>query len=104
MYISGILKIIENMTIEALTCIGSCYDTPGVFPIIIVLHQTITMPISFYTNYNELTADIQQDILWCMLYENDVLFISEKRTTLNIILDFWGKEIMILIISINFRS
>jgi hypothetical protein len=50
------------------------------FPINIGLHQGSALsPYLFALVIDEVTRDIQGDILWCMLFTDDVVLIEERR-------------------------
>jgi len=42
---------------------------------------------------DELTREIQDEILWCMLFANDIVFIDETREGVNAKLEWWRDAI-----------
>ena len=58
------------------TCDGNTTD----FPINIGLHQGSALsPYLFALVMDEVTRDIQGEILWCMLFADDVVLVDESR-------------------------
>jgi hypothetical protein len=55
-------------------------DESNVFPIKIRLHQESALSLYiFILVMNEVTKDIQGDIHWCMLFDDDMVLIDESR-------------------------
>uniref|UniRef100_A0A0A9H3E9 Reverse transcriptase domain-containing protein n=1 Tax=Arundo donax TaxID=35708 RepID=A0A0A9H3E9_ARUDO len=42
---------------------------------------------------DEVTRDIQRDILWCMLFTDDVMLVDDSRTGVNIKLELWRQTL-----------
>jgi hypothetical protein len=42
---------------------------------------------------DEVTRDIQRDILWCMFFADDVVLVDESRTSINTKLELWRDTI-----------
>jgi hypothetical protein len=60
------------------TCVRACDDESDIFSIKIGLHLGPALsPYIFTSVMNEITKDIQGDILWCMLFADDVVLIDE---------------------------
>jgi Reverse transcriptase (RNA-dependent DNA polymerase) len=60
------------------------------FPIKIGLHQGSTLsPYIFTLVMDEITNDIQEDILWCMLFADDVKLIDDSIIGVNQKLKLW---------------
>ena len=64
------------------------------FPIRIGLHQGSALsPYLFGLVMDEVTRDIQGDILWCMLFADDVVLVDESRTGVNQKLELWQQTL-----------
>jgi Reverse transcriptase (RNA-dependent DNA polymerase) len=64
--------------------VRACDGKSDTFPIKIGLHQGSALsPYIFTLVMNEITKDIQEDILWCMLFVDDVVLIDENRIGVN---------------------
>jgi len=76
----------EGVRTKVRTVLGDTVD----FPIDIGLHQRSALsPFLFTTVMDELTRDIQDEIPWCMLFEDDIVLIDESREGVNIKLERW---------------
>jgi hypothetical protein len=76
-YITLINDMYDNVVISVRTSDG---DTNN-FPINIGLHQGSALsPYLFDLVMDGVTRDIQVDILWCMLFTDDVVLVDESRT------------------------
>ena len=63
-------------------------------PIRIGLHQGSALsPYLFVLVMDEVTRDIQGDILWCMLFADDVVLVDESRTGVNQKLELWRETL-----------
>jgi Reverse transcriptase (RNA-dependent DNA polymerase) len=64
--------------------------SPIHFPIKIGLHQGSTLsPYIFTLVMDEITNDIQEDILWCILFADDVKLIDDSIIGVNQKLKLW---------------
>ena len=64
------------------------------FPINIGLHQGSTLsPYLFVLVMDEVIRDIQGDILWCMLFADDVVLVDESRAGVNRKLELWRRTL-----------
>jgi hypothetical protein len=72
--------IIHIKYINVVTCIRACDDESDTFPIKIELHQGSALSSYIFTLViDEITKDIQGNILRCMFFVNDVALIDESR-------------------------
>jgi hypothetical protein len=68
------------MYTNIVTCVRACDDESDAFLNKIGLHQESTLSRYIFTLVmNEITKDIQKDILWCMLFTDDVVLIDDSR-------------------------
>ena len=68
------------------TLVGDTYD----FPIDIGFYQGSTLSIFLFTVVmDELTRGIQDEIQWCMLFVDDIVFIDKIREGVNTKLEQW---------------
>ena len=76
----GYIDVIRNMYEGVVTTIRSPAGETNEFPITVGLHQGSTLsPYLFALVMDELTRNIQDDVLWCMLFTNDILLVDETR-------------------------
>jgi len=69
---------------NAMTFVRTCDGDTTDFPINIGLHQGSALsPYLFDLVMDEVTRGIQGDILWCMLFADDVMLVDESRTGVN---------------------
>jgi hypothetical protein len=60
------------------------------FSINIGLHQGLALSLYLFALViDEVTRDIQSDILWCMLFTDDVVLVYESRTRVDQKLELW---------------
>lgn len=73
----------------AMISVRNCCGAPSVCPVVTMcLYQGSELsPYLFELIMNKLTANIQEDVPWCMLFADDLVLIDEKRIRLNIKLD-----------------
>ena len=84
------LDILRNAMTFVRTCDGDTTD----FPINIGLHQGSALsPYLFALVMDEVTRDIQGDISWCMLFDDDVVLVDESRAGLNRKLELWRRTL-----------
>jgi hypothetical protein len=58
----------------------ACDSESDTFPIKIGLHQVSALSSYIFTLVmDEITNDIQRNIIWCMLFADDVVLIDETR-------------------------
>jgi len=85
-YTRVISDMYEGIRIRVRTVIGDTED----FPVDIELHQGSTLsPFLFTTIMDELTRRIQDEIPWCMLFTDAIVFIDESREGVNTKLECW---------------
>ena len=66
------------------TSVRSSVGNTEYFPIDIRLHQGLALsPFLFTIIMDELTREIQNEVPWCMLFADDIVFINEIRGGLN---------------------
>jgi hypothetical protein len=89
-YIILIKDMYDNVVISIRTSDG---DTNN-FPINIGLHQGSALsPYLFALVMDEVTRDIQDGILWCMLFADDVILVDESRTGVDQKLKLWRRTL-----------
>ena len=72
------------------TCDGNNTD----FSINIGIHQGSALsPYLFALVMDEVTMDIQCEILWCMLFADDVVLVDESRAGVNRKLELWRRTL-----------
>jgi hypothetical protein len=75
------INLIKDMYINVVTSVRTSDEDTDDFPINIGLHQVSALsPYLFALMIDEVTRDIQRDILWCMLFADDVVLIEESRS------------------------
>jgi hypothetical protein len=50
---------------------------------------------------DEVTRDIQSDILWCMLFTDDVVLVDESRTRVDQKLELWRRTLEVKCFSLS---
>ena len=66
----------------------------GEFRMTIGLHQgSAQSPYLFALIMNELTAHIQKEIPWCMLFADDIVLVNESRDGVNAKHERWWKAL-----------
>lgn len=64
------------------------------FPINIRLHQRSALsPYLFTLVMDEITRDLHEDILWCMLFADDVVLVDESSIKVNQKLKLWRHDL-----------
>jgi hypothetical protein len=78
------VTLIKDMYNNAMTSVRTNDGNTDYFPIKIGLHQGSTLsPYLFALVMDEVTRDIQGDIPWCMLFEDDVVLVDESQVGVN---------------------
>ena len=89
-YVALIKDMYNNVMTRFRTSDGDTDD----FPIKIGLHQGSALsPYLFALVMDEVTRDIQGDILWCMLFADDVVLVDENRKGVNRKLELWQQTL-----------
>jgi Reverse transcriptase (RNA-dependent DNA polymerase) len=89
------VTLIKNMYINIVTYIRACDGDSDPFFIKMWLHQWSALsPYIFTLVMNEITNDIQWDISWYMLFDDDVVLIDESRIRVNQKLELWMDKIV----------
>jgi Reverse transcriptase (RNA-dependent DNA polymerase) len=84
------ITLIKDMYTNVVTSVRACDGESNVFPIMIGLHQGSALSsFIFILAMDETTNDIQGDILWCMLFTDDVVLIEESRIRVDQKLELW---------------
>jgi hypothetical protein len=79
---------------KVVTSVRTTDGDTNVFLINIGLHQGLTLsPYLFALVIDEVTRDIQGDILWCMLFADDVVLVDESRERVNRKLELWRQTL-----------
>ncbi|XP_071695822.1 uncharacterized protein [Rutidosis leptorrhynchoides] len=96
--VSEIIPIYKNKG-DAQTCgAKSCIRTPvgntEVFPIEVGLHQGSALsPFLFTLILDELSRGIQKCIPWCLIFADDIVFVSESKEELTRRLEQWRVDL-----------
>jgi hypothetical protein len=84
------VTLINDMYRDAMTFVRTCDDDIIDFPIKIGLLQGSALsPYLFASVMDEVIRDIQGDILWCMLFADNVVLIDDSRVGVNRKLELW---------------
>jgi Reverse transcriptase (RNA-dependent DNA polymerase) len=84
------VTLVKNMYTNIVTYVRACDGESDTFPIKIGFHQGSALsPYIFTLMMNEITKDIKGDILWCMLFADDVVLIDESKIGVNQKLELW---------------
>jgi Reverse transcriptase (RNA-dependent DNA polymerase) len=84
------VTLIKDMYINIVTCVRACESEFDIFSIKIGLYQGSALSLYIFTLVmDEITKDIQGDILWCMLFADYVVLIDESRIGVNQKLELW---------------
>jgi Reverse transcriptase (RNA-dependent DNA polymerase) len=82
--------LIKDMYTNVVTCVRACDGESDIFLIKIGLHQGSVLSSYIFTLVmDKITNDIQGDILWCMLFADDVVLIDESRIGFDQKLELW---------------
>ena len=85
-YIDMIRDMYDGVVSNIRTCKGITSD----FSIAIGLHQGSALgPFLFGIVMDELTRAIQDEIPWCMLFDDDIVLVDKIETWLNVKLELW---------------
>jgi Reverse transcriptase (RNA-dependent DNA polymerase) len=88
------VTLIKDMYTNVVTCVKACDDESDTFSIKIGLHQGSALsPYIFTLVMNKIIKDIQEDILWCMLFADDMVLIDESRIRVNQKLELWRQTL-----------
>ena len=86
--------LIKDMYNNVVTSVRTSDGDTNNFLIRIGLHQKSALsPYLFALVMDEITRDIQGDILWCMLFAVDVVLVDESRTGVNQNLELWRETL-----------
>jgi hypothetical protein len=86
------ITVVKDMYDNVVTSVRASDGDTNDFLINIGLHQGSTLrPYLFALVMNEVTRDIQDGILWCMLFADDVVLVDESRTVVDQKLELWRR-------------
>ena len=89
-YIDIIKDMYDGVVANLRTCGGITSD----FSITIGLHQRSALsPFLFVIVMDELTRAIQDKILSCMLFADDIVLVNETRVRVNVKLELWRQTL-----------
>ena len=75
-----LITLIKDMYEDAMTFVRTCDGDTIDFPINVGLHQGSALSLYLFALVmDDVTRDIQGDILWCMLFADDVVLVDESR-------------------------
>ena len=82
------IDIIKDMYDGVVANVRTCGDITSDFSITIRLHQVSALsPFLFVIVMDELTRAIQDEIMWCMLFADDIVLVDETRAGVNVKLE-----------------
>ncbi|GJR38483.1 retrovirus-related pol polyprotein LINE-1 [Tanacetum coccineum] len=88
------IKVIRDMYTGAKTQVRTSIGNTEFFSVEVGLHQGSTIsPYIFALILDELSRGIQEDILWCMIFADDIVLISESAEGLNDRLENWKEAL-----------
>jgi hypothetical protein len=88
------VTLINDMYNNAVTSVRTNDGNTDYFPIRIGLHQGSALsPYLFALVMDEVTRDIQGDILWYMLFADNVVLVDESQTGVNRKLELWRQTL-----------
>ena len=78
------IDLVKDMYDRAIIIVKTTIEETSEFPITVGLHQGSALsPYLFALVMDELTKHIQDDILWYMLFTNDIVLIDETKSRVN---------------------
>ncbi|KAL6532781.1 hypothetical protein OROGR_013741 [Orobanche gracilis] len=84
------IEIIKDMYEGASTSVRTNVGRTEEFPITIGVHQGSALsPFLFAIVMDELTRGIQNDVLWCMMFADDIVLIDETKVGVQQKLELW---------------
>ncbi|GKC72558.1 retrovirus-related pol polyprotein LINE-1 [Tanacetum coccineum] len=84
------IKVIRDMYDGAKTRVRTSIENTEFFPVDVGLHQGSTIsPYLFALILDGLLRGIQEDILWCLIFADDIVLVAESAEGLNIKLEKW---------------
>ncbi|XP_026396068.1 uncharacterized protein LOC113290700 [Papaver somniferum] len=84
------ISLIKDMYERVVTGVRTCDGVSNDFPIKIGLHQgSASSPYLFALILDQVTKDIQGEIPWCMLFEDDVALIGESKQEIEGKMEMW---------------
>ncbi|GJV63071.1 ataxia telangiectasia mutated family protein [Tanacetum coccineum] len=88
------IKAIRDMYDGAKTRVRTSIGNTEFFPVDVGLHQGSEInPYLFALILDELSREIQEDILWCLIFADDIVLVSESAKGLNMRLEDWRKAL-----------
>jgi hypothetical protein len=88
------VNLIKDMYKDVVTCVRTRNCDTSDFSIKIGLSQGSALsPYLFALVMDEVTRDIKSDILWCMLFADDVVLVDESRAGVNRKLELWRRTL-----------
>nr|GEZ41373.1 hypothetical protein [Tanacetum cinerariifolium] len=88
------IKVIRDMYDGAKTCVRTSIKNTKFFPVDVGLHQGLAIsPYQFVLILDELSKEFQEDILWCLIFADDIMFVSEFAEGLNILHENWREAL-----------
>ena len=89
-----IIDIIKDMYDGVVANVRTCGGITNNFFITIGLHQGSALSLFlFFIVMDELTRAIQDGILWCMLFADDIVLVDETRVRVNAKLELWRQTL-----------
>ncbi|WVZ58522.1 hypothetical protein U9M48_008792 [Paspalum notatum var. saurae] len=84
------VALIKDMYNKVVTSVRTTNGDTNDFPINIGLYQGSALrPYLFAFLMDEVTRNIQEDILWCMLFADDIVLVDESQAGVNRKLELW---------------
>ncbi|XP_071699213.1 uncharacterized protein [Rutidosis leptorrhynchoides] len=87
---SRYINVIRDMYEGAKSCVRTPMGNTEVFPIEVGLHQGSALsPFLFALILDGLSRGIQECILWCLIFADDIVLVSDSKEELNRRLEQW---------------
>ena len=84
------IEIIKDLYEGAVTSVRTTCRETSEFPVTICLYQGLALsPHLFALIMDELTAHIQEEVPWCMLFADEIVLVDELRDGVNAKLERW---------------
>ncbi|KAH0466342.1 hypothetical protein IEQ34_006445 [Dendrobium chrysotoxum] len=84
------IQIIKDMYEGAITCVQTQGGLTKYFPISVGLHQRSALSSYLFALVMDvLTRHLQEDVPWCMLFADDILFVDKTREGVEGKLELW---------------
>ncbi|XP_071687064.1 uncharacterized protein [Rutidosis leptorrhynchoides] len=91
---SRYIRAITDMYEGAKSCVRTPVGNTEYFPIDVGLHQGSALsPFLFALILDELSRGLQESVLWCLIFADDIVLVSESKEDLNRRLEQWRETL-----------